>query len=246
MNIDISAMNVNWFDHFFFTIIGIILPLMGLLTSRSTDVEEVTDEMSGQILPPKKHIYYTNGLLLVIGAMIVLTLWNINYRPFSTLGINYPIMDKMVVGLSILISIIYLADTLFNYYNSSKVKKQIEELINVMPTTWKDYKHFIFLALAAGICEEIIFRGFLINYIKELMGGSPYSNYMALIIPSVIFSISHIYQGWLAVIKIFFLSLLFGAIFILSKSLLIVIIIHVLVDLISGAVMVKVAQRLGF
>lgn len=246
MNIDISAMNVNWFDHFFFTIIGVVLPLMGLITAKTTEVEEMSDDVAGQMLPPKKHIYYTNGLLLVIGALIVLTLWNINYRPFSLLGIDYPIMDNMVIGLSVLISLIYLIDTLFNYYNSSKVKNQIQDLINVMPTSWKDYKHFIFLALAAGICEEIIFRGFLINYIRELMDGSQYSNYMALIIPSVIFSISHIYQGWLAVVKIFSLSLLFGAIFILSKSLLIVIIIHVLVDLISGAVMVKVAQRLGF
>jgi uncharacterized protein len=232
-------MNINWFDHLFFLVVGIILPSMSFVSEKSHD----EDSNYKDLLPPKKHIYYTNGLILVIGALIVLTLWNVTYRSFDKLGFIAPYVDSIVLYLCVAISIIYLIDTLVNYFNTKKTKESIEELSHVMPTSWDDYIHFTFLAFAAGICEEIIFRGFLINYILEMSQGMTYSFYLALVLPAFIFAVSHIYQGWVSVLKIFTLSLLFGAIFLFSKSLILVIIIHVLVDLISGAVMVMVVEK---
>ena len=233
-------MNVIWFDHLFFAIIGIILPLMAFLAERPGEVE--TEDYHVH-LPPKKHIYYTNGLMLVIGALIVLTLWNVTFRSFEVLGITYPVVDTTVIVLCVIIVLIYAGDTIFNYISSKKTRESIKELGHIMPTSWNDYSHFIFLAFAAGICEEIVFRGFMINYVKEMLIDNAYAAFVALVLPSVIFSVSHIYQGWFSVLKIFSLSLLFGAIFMYSGSLLLVIIIHVLVDLISGAAMVKLAGK---
>jgi uncharacterized protein len=233
-------MELGWFDHLLFFVVGIVLPLITYMTERPQAVELEDEEFS---LPPKKHIYYTNGLVLIIGALIVLTLWNVTFRSFDVLGINYPIIDKIVYLLCGITIVIYSVDTFYNYINSKKVKEDTKALSLIMPTSWQDYQHFIFLAIAAGVCEEIVFRGFLVNYIIEAFETKSYNYYLALLIPALIFSVSHIYQGVFAVIKIFSLSLLFGAIFLFSKSLLLVIIIHVLVDLISGAVMVKVYSK---
>jgi uncharacterized protein len=234
-----NIMNFIWFDHLFFCVVGILLPIMSVMAEKPNADDQDIDIYKPS-LPPKKHIYYTNGLMLCIGAMIVLTLWNLTLRPFDVLGVNYPTIDALVIGLCSVIVIIYSIDTFINYTNSKKSLDDIKELSHIMPTSWNDFKHFIFLAFAAGICEEIVFRGFLVNYISHLCAGSEYGYFLALVLPAVIFSISHVYQGWFAVMKIFAISLLFGAIFIFSKSLLLVCIIHVLVDLISGAVMVKV------
>lgn len=233
-------MELGWFDHLLFLIVGILLPLITYLTEKPQQMEIEDMEMA---LPPKKHIYYTNGLVLIIGALIVLTLWNVTFRPFDILGIAYPILDDVVYMLCGATVGIYAIDTTYNYINSKKVKEESKDLSMIMPTSWNDYKHFLFLAIAAGVCEEIVFRGFLVNYILKAFENQAYNYYLALLVPAIIFSISHIYQGIFAVIKIFSLSLLFGAIFLYSKSLLLVIIIHVLVDLISGAVMVKVYQK---
>jgi membrane protease YdiL (CAAX protease family) len=159
------------------------------------------------------------------------------------LGVSYPTIDNIVMILCGATALIYATDTFYNYYNSKKVKEESKDLSMIMPTSWSDYRHFVFLAIAAGVCEEIVFRGFLVNYIIKLFEAQSYNYYLALVIPGIIFSISHIYQGVFAVVKIFSLSLLFGAIFLYSKSLLLVIIIHVLVDLISGAVMVLVYNK---
>jgi uncharacterized protein len=234
-------MSITWFDHLYFTIIAIVIPYVGLHTAK-TSVEDTSTEV---LLPPKKHIYYSNSLLLLIGALIVLTLWNVYYRPFSLLGIDYPYVDNIVLLLSTTILMLYFIDTLFGYFYKKKTKKEMKDTLEIMPSNWSEYKHYILLAFAAGICEEIIFRGFLITYIRELMHNHPYSFYVALLLPSISFAVSHIYQGWLAVLKIFVLSILFGAVFILSKSLALVIVIHIFVDLFSGALLVKIAQKLN-
>jgi uncharacterized protein len=52
----------------------------------------------------------------------------------------------------------------------------------------------------------------------------------------LVFAVSHLYQGIWAVIKILIVAILFGIIFWYSKSLLLVVVLHVLVDLVSGLV----------
>ncbi len=239
-------MESTWFDHLYFFIISILLPGMALMSEMSSKkIEELGGEVSEELgtmsYPPKKHIYYTNGLILVLGAVIVLTLWNVTLRSFAGLGFAMPIINIYVIGFSIALVLIYAIDTYFNYKNELTQNK-LSDLNHVMPSTLDDYKHFIFLAFAAGICEEIIFRGFLINYILANTVGSDYAFQIAFLLPSFVFAISHIYQGLESVFKIFTISLLFGAIYIHSQSLLIVMVIHVLVDLISGGLMVKIYQ----
>lgn len=225
-------------DHAFFFVIGIFLPMISLMSERaSADMPDI--ELR---LPPKKHIYYQNGLMLVIGALIVLTIWNINERSWDLFGFVYPETNVFVWAMVGALVILYAGDSLYSVF-SKKIEPESKKLGQILPQSWSDYGHFTFLALAAGVCEEIIFRGFMINYILGLMGNSSLGVYLAIVIPAVIFSISHIYQGVVSVFKIFVLSLLFGAIYIYSKSLLLVIIIHVLVDLISGALMVQFGKK---
>jgi uncharacterized protein len=216
---------------------------MALLSGKATVVgdDDEFDEVITIDLPEKKHLYYSNGLILVMGAAIIITLWNFTSRSFASLGFIYPKIDQIVILFSSILVISYFIDSYFNFRMVDD--DHSKDLEHIMPSTLSDYKHFIFLAFAAGICEEIIFRGFLINYILMNTGNTQNGLIIALFLPAIVFSVSHLYQGWLAVFKIFFFSLLFSAIFIYSNSLLIVIIIHVLVDLISGALMVVASSR---
>ena len=65
----------------------------------------------------------------------------------------------------------------------------------------------------------------------------------AVVISSVIFALLHAYQGFWATVKITALAVLFGFIFIMTESLIPVIIIHFLVDFIGGLVALFAHQR---
>ena len=87
---------------------------------------------------------------------------------------------------------------------------------------------FYFLnPLLRAAVEEIIFRGFMINYVAEMTSSFSYAEAMALIVPAFIFSISHIYQGWASVVKIAsYFSLVWRFVYVHYLPLYLVMIIH--------------------
>lgn len=105
-----------------------------------------------------------------------------------------------------------------------------------VPSNASEFSHFAILAIAAGVGEEIIFRGFLIQYIIFWVGNDITGLVFAVVFSSAIFAFLHGYQGYVSMIKIFFVSMLLGAVFIISKSLIYVMIIHAIIDLVSGGV----------
>ncbi|MFZ1750781.1 MAG: CPBP family intramembrane glutamic endopeptidase [Saprospiraceae bacterium] len=195
-----------------------------------------SNEEIASFIPPKKHLFYTNGLMLIIGALLVLSSWNMSERSWSVLGVSTPSINIYGVISMVVLAVFYISDMLYSWFNRPYLSDKMKDMSFVIPLNWLEYRHYIFLAFAAGICEEIIFRGFLINYMAHLLGDIPYSYIIAIIIPSVVFAISHLYQGWWAVIKIFIIAILLGLIYFYSASLLWVIIIHIAIDLISGLV----------
>ena len=81
-------MKLFWLDHILFIVVGILIPILSLLSSSKNMAIE--DEEVKMDLPPKKHLYYSNGLMLWIGAILVIKRWNITAKPWSHLGINWP------------------------------------------------------------------------------------------------------------------------------------------------------------
>ncbi len=217
----------NWFDHAFVLMIVIVVPIMSLKS------EQMTAEMI-KSLPPKKHLFYTNGLMLIIGALLVLTSWNISGRSWNELGFALISMNESVKIFCSILIVFYLSDLILGFFNIKYLESRLEDLHFIIPLNWQEFRSYIFLAVSAGICEEIIFRGFLITYFSHFLAEVPYGQYVAILIPALVFSVSHIYQGWWAVLKILILALLFGYIFIFSESLIAVIIIHIMIDIFSG------------
>ena len=63
------------------------------------------------------------------------------------------------------------------------------------------------LALSAGFCEELAFRGYLQKQFQALTGNLT----VAVLLQSVVFGVAHGYQGWKNVVVITALGLLYGA-----------------------------------
>jgi len=227
ISIKSKLLEFNWFDHILALFLVIILPLMSIKS------DKISQELI-ESLPPKKHLFYTNGLMLIIGALLVLTSWNVSERQWTELGISFPVLSGNVLILTAVLVFIYLLDITYGWFNQKYQNERLQEMSYVIPTNWKEYRHYIFLAFAAGISEEVIFRGFLITYLSHFLSIVQYGDFLSVLIPAVVFSLSHLYQGWWAVFKIMVIAILLGFIFLLSGSLLIVVIIHVGIDLISG------------
>ena len=140
-------------------------------------------------------------------------------------------------------AVAYAADILHSIFSPDELKKtqeQWETSVPFLPEHFRELPAYTFMCITAGVCEEILFRGYMVTYfIDPMHDGFPW---MAALFPAVLFSLAHFYQGYKAMLKIFLLSLLFALIFIFSKSLLIVIVIHFLVDLIGGIAAIRMKK----
>lgn len=105
----------------------------------------------------------------------------------------------------------------------------------MLPVNRREQKVYIAVAITAEICEEFLYRGWLM----QLFGAGLGSIWFGLVVSSVAFGLAHMYQGRTGVIGTGVLGLLFGLIFLASGSLLPGQVLHAAIDIINGIALGK-------
>ena len=106
-------------------------------------------------------------------------------------------------------------------------------LVRLLPKTGREKVIFVFLSLAAGVGEEIAYRGYLIPALTLLLGW----DWGAALVSSACFGMLHAYQGWLGIARTAALGMVLASSFILSGLLWPAILAHAILDMIAGLVL---------
>lgn len=67
----------------------------------------------------------------------------------------------------------------------------VPDVAVLFPTTAAERRAFSLVALAAGVCEEIVFRGWLLGALHQMGIGGP----ALLAVGALAFALPHVYQG---------------------------------------------------
>jgi uncharacterized protein len=228
----------TYIDHILVLLLGLALPFFsGIRGSEKLGAIHFNERI-------RRRFYLSNSLVLWVMALVVMAIWYWNGRPFDMMGFRLPEPGWVAWVLSAVLVILYVADILYSMLSPEELAKtheQWESSVPFLPEKYRELPAYTVMCITAGVCEEIMYRGFLVNYfIDPMKTGFPW---MAAIFPAVLFSIAHFYQGYKAIFKIFLLSLLFALIFIFSRSLLFVMIIHFLIDLTGGILAIKLKSK---
>jgi uncharacterized protein len=97
------------------------------------------------------------------------------------------------------------------------------------PSTRTERHWWVFVCITAGVCEETLFRGFLLHYLHFFSRNLNLT--LALLISSIIFGLNHLFAGSRGVVETAITGFLFGLLFLLTGNLLFPIVLHALVDL---------------
>lgn len=98
----------------------------------------------------------------------------------------------------------------------------------LIPVTTRERLLYSVVAVSAGICEEIVFRGWLLSTLHSpvgLMGAA------LVLVSAVIFGLAHIYQKAVGAIVTAVAGLLFCVLYVTTGSLVAPILLHTLVDI---------------
>ncbi len=98
-----------------------------------------------------------------------------------------------------------------------------------LPRTREERLWFAALSVTVGVCEEIIYRGFLIRYMLALPFVPGVG--VAILAAALVFGIDHGYQGVAGMVSTTILALVMTVLFLATGSLWVPMLIHALLDL---------------
>src|SRR5581483_9053603 len=101
--------------------------------------------------------------------------------------------------------------------------------LDLLPRTTDERLVFAVLAITAGVCEEVLFRGFGFAYVRFVWPGA--SDTAVIVLTSVPFGFAHLYQGVRGVVLTGLVGAAFASMVLATGSLLVPIAAHAMVDL---------------
>lgn len=118
------------------------------------------------------------------------------------------------------------------------LRERMVKLEPMLPHTREELTLFLKLSVTAGICEEVLYRGYVIWYLSHWFPIWP-----AAALASVVFGVGHAYQGLRGVITTGFVGAFLAAVYILTGSLYAGMIMHALMDAHSGHLLQRAYER---
>jgi membrane protease YdiL (CAAX protease family) len=111
-----------------------------------------------------------------------------------------------------------------------------------MPSGAKEKAWWVGVSVAAGIGEEVTYRGVLYLLVLMLTGSA----WIAVLLSALLFAGAHAFQSRLSMVIIFGFALVFQGLAIRSGSLYVPMLAHVLYDVAAGFTYSRLGKRLGF
>ncbi len=147
------------------------------------------------------------------------------------LGLEFSAREWRTVG--VVLAAVVLLGVGFHFAEEWFGLEESPLLVELIPRTAKEKGLFALLSLAAGVGEEVVYRGYLLALLGPIFSGP----WVAAATSTLAFAVLHAYQGAVGIVRSGLLGFLFAAAFIMTGSLWPVILVHAGVDLLSGLVL---------
>jgi len=111
----------------------------------------------------------------------------------------------------------------------SALRRQARGFLALLPRTARERAVFALLAITAGICEEFLYRGFGLAYLRWLWPGA--SHTWLIVLTAAAFGLAHLYQGARGVVLTAVVGGYLAWLVLSTGSLVPAMVIHALLDL---------------
>jgi membrane protease YdiL (CAAX protease family) len=102
--------------------------------------------------------------------------------------------------------------------------------VGLLPKKLPEILAWIAVSITAGVCEELIYRGYLQQQLHALAGNLPF----AILGQGLVFGLVHCYQGWKSTIVACVIGVLLGALAAWRRNLRANVIVHAWIDIWEG------------
>ena len=176
-------------------------------------------------------------------AAIALVVWILPGRRAAALGLAAPSGTGFWIGAAL---VLLIAGFLHAQYRAlaakpaalGRVREQLTAALPMLPHTPGELRGFMALSVTAGVCEELLYRGFLMTWLAGFLGVAG-----AVIASSVAFGIAHGYLDRANALKAGLTGLAMAGLVVLSHSLWLPMAAHAFIDINSGSIVFLALQQ---
>lgn len=223
-----------WF-HLVFFYLTVLLPLSAWRArwrfARASEPGDVRPR------PAPRQVYLNIILIqwLTAGA-VVFVFWHFGI-PLATLGLATPrpvplAVSALVLTIAWVIWLRYQRRALADPVKVERIKSGFGGISLLIPTSDAEQRLWILVSITAGVCEEVLYRGYLGFYLGSYM---PLAAVAAL--GSVFFGVAHIYQGWRGALRTTVMGALQWTVYLVTGSIFPGMILHAALDIRSGQIL---------
>jgi len=183
----------------------------------------------------RRSLYLRSMVVLWLLASVTVYAWWRHDRPFDALGFQL-VPGIVTTSAEIVCVMAALAIVLrlrkmatWQPEKLAALRAHLGKTALVAPRTKGELAWFLGLALTAGICEELLYRGYFFAVAAPFI-----TVYGAAAASAIVFGLGHMYQGWRGVALTAAVGLFLGAFYFLTGSIVFPMILHVLIDINGG------------
>jgi membrane protease YdiL (CAAX protease family) len=232
---------VTALDHLLAALLVLIFPPYS-----AWDVPRLARRVAADPLHARTKFYLWNMVTLWALTTALVAGWSWAGRPLRDLGLQPP--DNAAGWWSSLLiagaGIGLIVQQAYSFAMSPNAHAQVREKLDsqpvlrtVLPSTPREARVFHGVAVTAGVCEEVLYRGYLLWYFQSLVPAG-----LAIAAAISAFGLAHVYQGTRNILTTGAAGAIAMAVYLLTGSLLAPILLHAALDLVNGSTVYRVRR----
>lgn len=192
-------------------------------------------------LRPKLYVRAIVSQWAIVAA--VLAWWGMRARPWGDLGL-VPVLSWPLAGVAVGLAVVGGAMARLHAQVASdpeareNVRRQVANVRRLLPANNAEQRLFFALAVTAGLCEELLFRGYLVWALGHAM-----PLVAAHAVSAALFGVGHLYQGPRGVLRTGIAGAFFSGLVLLTGMLWPAMFVHAAMDVNAGVLGRRVNDR---
>ena len=183
----------------------------------------------------RQRLYLRGAIQYVALVALLFVFWWTRQRPWSDLGIRGIDDLRFLGGLGLaafVALVLFLAArrSLSSEKGRARLHRRIHKFEFLLPHNQEEMRGFIPFIISGSIYEEFLYRAYLLWYLSFFLAWP-----LALIAQAALFGLAHNYQGARGMVETGALGILFGLLYLYTGTVWLPILLHLFVNLNSGA-----------
>ncbi len=223
-------MLVNQIDHLLIILVAVLYPVYYTIFWYRRDRLRLAAGKTNALI-----IFYRNTIIEHwLLTLVILVWWFWEKRTLAEIGLDVPGGWIFWIGMAVYAAVaVFLVLQMKTLRSSAEARVKLQKQLTgnialLVPRNDIERRLAVYISLTAGICEEVLYRAYLMWYLSHWLPG-----YGSVGVSAIIFGLAHIYQGISGAVRALATGVIFGLAYLLTGTLWVPIFLHATIDITS-------------